>query len=240
MKRALRRRLTGLTQGSTGSVRSTRSIALANGYSRHSSRRVRSMGFSTVARLALSAATSLGALALTILAASANSRLRTSQHYFPGRTGRRAVDLQYPLEPPPPGAPEMMTVNISDGAFFLAPGTGLEFDMTDLNALGQQVVSDRILFDNSGPAGPLGGATVHDPTFLSDDENGNLPLLEHRRGISTSAVSARTVLNINHASDFEFFRRRNAHADGADRQRLWRPDQYHSVQRFADPFGARA
>jgi hypothetical protein len=133
------------------------------------------MNTSTITKLSFRA-TSLGALALTILAASANSCF--AQNFTTTLPAIAGGPLTFNiLEPgPPPVLPETMTVNISDGQFFLAPGTGLEFDLTDLDAFGKLVVSDRILMDNSGPLGPLGGPTAL-ITFLSDDENGNLPPL---------------------------------------------------------------
>jgi hypothetical protein len=110
-------------------------------------------------------ATSLGALALTILAASANNsfgqaNVTTLPLIAAGSPG-------FPVfEPPVPGAPELMTVNIAGAVFLGAP---FEVDMLEAGVAGTQVLSDRILFDNSGP-----GATAM-ITFLSDDENGNFP-----------------------------------------------------------------
>jgi MYXO-CTERM domain-containing protein len=110
-------------------------------------------------------AISLGALALTILAALANSSLAQNVTTLPAIT---AGIPPYIIPEPPLGAPpeSAMTVNIAGAVFLGAP---FEVDMMDIGVTGQQVLSDRILFDNTG----LGGTAMI--TFLSDDEQGNLP-----------------------------------------------------------------
>jgi MYXO-CTERM domain-containing protein len=110
-------------------------------------------------------AASLGALALTILAASANKCFAQAIV-----TTLPTIALGIPpiyLPDPGPGLPELpMTVNIAGAVFLGAP---FEVDMMDIGASGLQVLSDRILFDNTG----LGGTAMI--TFLSDDEQGNFP-----------------------------------------------------------------
>jgi MYXO-CTERM domain-containing protein len=129
------------------------------------------MSFSTMTKLTFRA-TSLGALALTILAASANNSFAQNSTSLAALAGG-PLTFNISEPGPPPVLPEFMTVNITDGQFFLAPGFGIEVDIFDTNALGQ-VLSDRILFDNTGPLGPFGGPTAL-ITFLSDDEQGVLP-----------------------------------------------------------------
>lgn len=120
------------------------------------------MNTSTITKLSFRAI-SLGVLALTILAASANSSLAQNVTTLP----TIALGIPPYFIPELPGAPpELMTVNIAGAVFLGAP---FEVDMFDLGPLGQQL-SDRILFDNTGPGGT---AMI---SFLSDDENGKLPI----------------------------------------------------------------
>jgi MYXO-CTERM domain-containing protein len=123
------------------------------------------MNISTMTRLAFRA-TSLGALALTILAASANSSF--AQNTTKLATIAAGIPPYFIPEPVVAGGPELMTVHIS-GAVFLGAGFTGEVDMFEPGPNGQSL-SDRILFDNTGTSGT---AMI---TFLSDDGNGNLPL----------------------------------------------------------------
>ncbi len=119
------------------------------------------MSFSKSTRLAFRAA-SLGALALTILAASANSSFAqiTSLPAIAAGIGPFIIPEALPVA-------EAMTVNIAGAVFLGAP---FEVDMTEVGATGQ-FLTDRILFDNTG--GALNNEALI--TFLSDDENGKLP-----------------------------------------------------------------
>jgi hypothetical protein len=121
------------------------------------------MNISTMPKTAFRA-TSLGALALTILAAWAHTSLAQNITTVPAAAG--AILPYFIPEPVRPAAPELMTVNIAGAVFLGGPG---EVDMFEIIA-GTQQLSDRVLFDNSGP---LGTAMI---TFLSDNEQGNLPL----------------------------------------------------------------
>jgi len=107
----------------------------------------------------------LGILALAILALSSNTCFAQFVIPLPALSGGPAT-FTIP-ELPPPGGPEVMTVNIAGGVFTVPPG---EIDMVELLGGTQGHLSDRILFDNSGPGGT---AMI---TFLSDDEQGALPL----------------------------------------------------------------
>jgi hypothetical protein len=68
-------------------------------------------------------------------------------------------------EPPPPGAPELLHISITD-AFWLTPG---EVQFTEA---GSTALSDRIIFLNTQSS--TGGLQAN-ILFGSDDEQGNLP-----------------------------------------------------------------
>jgi MYXO-CTERM domain-containing protein len=125
------------------------------------------MNISTITKLTFRT-TSLGALALTILAASANS----SFAQIPYSDTLPALALSPYIIPEPPitvGGPDWMTVNITNAKFL---GAAFEIDMIETSGQFTGHISDRILFDNTGTGGPGNTALI---TFLSDDEFGNLP-----------------------------------------------------------------